>query len=362
MNLEQVSHSQLKEVLNKMKPSNSTARDMISTKTLKSATKSLVPLLLKLVNNSIKQATFPENLKEAKVIPIKKKDKDKLLPSAWRPVNLLPAVGKIIEKVIIKQVTNHLIDNKVIPDNHHGATRGKSTITALASIQDKLLELRDKNQETILLILDQSKAYDLIDHSILLNKLKILGFTTNSVNWFKSYLGQRRQFVQIEDKQSDTIEIGPQSVIQGSILSGILYLIFTLDLPKIFHKSKNHSPLEERNCSEASATSFVDDNFIIETRKNNENYLETVTRIIDKKNKYMNSNKLAQNNNKTKILLLTNNQKDKDNFKIKIENKTIIHSKNVTMLGLVFNEELNWEDSIQKGNKSLRSQLNQQLM
>ena len=317
MNFEQISHGQMKNVLIQMKSSNSTAKDMISTKTLKAASKSLIPLLQKLVNNSIRQATFPENLKEAKVIPIKKKDKDKLLPSAWRPVNLLPAVGKVIEKVIIKQITKHLIDNKVIPDNHHGATRGKSTITALASIQDKLLELKDKNQEAILIILDQSKAYDLIDHSIILKKkLSVLGFTTNSVNWFKSYLGQRKQFVQIEDKQSDTIEIGPQSVIQGSILSGILYLIFTLDLPKIFHRTKNHSPIEERNCPEASATSFVDDNFIIETRKNKENFTETVNRILDKTKNYMNINKLSQNNSKTQILILTTNQSEKDNFKI----------------------------------------------
>ena len=128
-------------------------------------------------------------------------------------------------------------------------------------LYDCLLNDLNNDTETALLVLDQSKAYDLVNHAILLGKFKILGFNAKAIKTLKTYLDARKQYVQIQDFQSQSLSVGPQSVTQGSTLSCALYLVYILDLPMIFH-NQDHTPLEMRTCPSQNLKTFVDDNFM----------------------------------------------------------------------------------------------------
>ena len=103
--------------------------------------------------------------------------------------------------------------------------------------------------------LDQSKAYNVIDHDILIAKMEIIGFNRKTIGIFRSYLSERRQYVVINSFPSETLLVGPRSVTQGSTLSCILYLIYIMDITRIYHEI-NHNPEEYNKCSKTNAKSF----------------------------------------------------------------------------------------------------------
>ena len=138
---------------------------------------------------------------------------------------------------MLKQTLDYLISNDLILESHHGAIKGKSTTTAVATVIDTWANLIEENKDIAAIAMDQSAAYDIIDHVILLRKLEILGFQPDSsIEWFQNYLSGRQQQVFIDGAKSDKLHIGAKSVIQGSVLSCALYLIYILDIPTIFHQ------------------------------------------------------------------------------------------------------------------------------
>ena len=223
--------------MKEMKPTASSGVDGLSLKTIKRITKPLLKSILNLVNTTINTATYPKSLKISRVVPLRKGDKNPTNPLNYRAINILPSLGKIIDRVINKQMTRHLYLNKLFLQQHHGAVKGRSTMTAIISMLDDWAEGLEKGENNLVLVLDQSAAYDVICHKKLIQKLKLLGCDNNAINFFTDYLVDRQQTVTIETFQSDFLHSGPISVCQGSTLSGLLYLIYTLDYPLIFDQS-----------------------------------------------------------------------------------------------------------------------------
>ena len=118
------------------------------------------------------------------------------------------------------------------------------------------IENYNKNKDTVIIALDQSKAYQIIAHRILLRKLKVIGFSNQTNEQMQSYLEDRHQFVEINGTLSETLPIGPFSVSQESIPSGLLYQIYTLDLPLLFHE-RNRNPMENRQSTNTKIKTFV---------------------------------------------------------------------------------------------------------
>ena len=121
--------------------------------------------------------------------------------------------------------------NDLFHGNHHGGLPHHSTTTALVQLHDMFLQAAKSKKLNGALLLDQSAAYDLLDHSILLKKLEVYNFDQNSINWFKSYLSNRSQSVQVETKQSPLEDLGDHAAPQGSVLGGILFIINENDFP-----------------------------------------------------------------------------------------------------------------------------------
>ena len=124
-----------------------------------------------LVNLTIKTKTFPTPLKVSKVVPIQKTSKDQNTADGWRPINVVAAIAKVIERVYLSQIMEHLSANQIIGHSHHGAVRLKSTQSLVTEIYDALVKDLTEGTETALIALDQSKAYDIVDHEIMIRKL-----------------------------------------------------------------------------------------------------------------------------------------------------------------------------------------------
>ena len=183
-----------------------------------------------------------------------------------------------------------------------------------------------------------------------LQKIKILGFTQNTLNIFTNYLKDRLQYVEIDIFSSDLLLVGPTSVTQGSTLSCILYLIFIMDIMDIFH-NKPHKPLlykecstktskTENGCAPINAKTYVDDNIVHTRHKEGQTLKEAVINTIKRIQDYTNSNCLALNPDKSKVMLLTNKQTLKDNFNIQIGDKTIKHQNKLLILGNLVTDDL----------------------
>ena len=171
-------------------------------------------------NCCFEQGIFPEYLKVAFISPIYKKE-SKLYVGNYRPVSILPVLSKIFEKLIAKRTLKFLTDNKIICENQFGFQSGKSTELAVLDLHRNLIDSIENKEIACCVFLDLAKAFDTVDHKILLSKLEYYGFRGIVSQFFESYLQNRSQCVKLGDVLSK-----PQTVVcgvpQGSVLGPIL--------------------------------------------------------------------------------------------------------------------------------------------
>ena len=189
----------------------------ISSKLLKDIKLEISKPLAKLVNQSLSSGIFPNALKLAKVIPIHKgKDPEKV--ENYRPISILPALSKVFEKVMNEQLQNYFETNKLFNKNQYGFRKKHSTEMACLQLTDNIIWMMEENKVPVNVFMDLSKAFDTIDHQILLNKLQFYGLKGTELELFVSYLSNRKQYVQFEDKKSKTeiITTGVPTAAQNS--------------------------------------------------------------------------------------------------------------------------------------------------
>ena len=195
--------------------------DNITSKILKYTYENFMHPLLHILNLSLSEGVFPDELKVAKCIPLYKSG-NKLLINNYRPVSILPIFSKFFERVMYKRLLSFINRNNLLYKYQFGFRQKHSTNMALI---DKILEAINDGHLVIGLFIDFSKAFDTLDHNILLQKMYKYGIRGNCLKWFKSYLSERKQFVSYREINSETQTI-TCGVPQGSILGPLLFLLY----------------------------------------------------------------------------------------------------------------------------------------
>lgn len=185
---------------------------------------SIIDPLTILYSRCMTECVFPECLKRATVIPIHKKG-DKTNPMNYRPISILPIFGKILEKIIKKQINAFLDDNNIRDHRQHGYRKGKGTETAIQALITSVTHGLDNSSKVATLFLDLTKAFDCVDHEILLYRLHCYGLRGNIYKLLKDYLTNRTQVVVIGQERSEITSID-KGVPQGSVLGPILFVLY----------------------------------------------------------------------------------------------------------------------------------------
>ena len=304
-------------------------------KALKHVSREVTPLLQHLISSSLQQGIFPEKLKFAKVIPLHKGGSKSEL-SNYRPISLLSCFSKIYEKAMHARLAHFLADNGILYPSQYGFRGGHSCEHALLEAQSILLNSLNKQQISALLLIDFSKAFDMVDHSILLCKLEHYGIRGISLDWFRSYLTNRSQYVYINNVNSDKLNLR-HGVPQGSILGPLLFVVYINDIPQIN--------------SLAKFILYADDANIIITADSFEEIQSKIEILLENLQSWVYNNGLKLNIKKTKYMIITN--RPKIDIDVKLNGTPIERSVCERFLGVLVDENLSWSDHI----KSLASKI-----
>ena len=204
--------------------------DNLSGKFLKDAANILAKPISEICNLSIKYSVFPTDCQIAKLKPLFKKG-SKTLPKNYHPISLLPLILRIFEKVVHDQTQAFLDENKILYKFQSDFRRNFSTDSCLSYLSNKIANSFEFGLHTVIILIDLQKAFDTIDHKILINKLEFLGFSKNVIIWFKSHLSNRKFKVNLNKTFSEPGRL-LCGVPQGSILGPLLFLLYINDMPQ----------------------------------------------------------------------------------------------------------------------------------
>ena len=218
---------ELNEAFNSLKANKSPGFDDISSTIVKRCRENIFNPIKHVFSLSLKQGIFPENLKIARVSPIFKKD-EKFLFTNYRPISVLPCSSKLLEKIMNNRLYKYLSESNYLYEKQSGFRAAHSTDHAVIQLISQILQAFNENEHTIGIFIDLSKAFDTVDHHLLLQKLNLYRIKNNNLKWFQSYLSDRKRFKKFNNKSTnlETIRCG---IPQGSIFGLLLFLIFVND-------------------------------------------------------------------------------------------------------------------------------------
>ena len=285
----------------------------------------------KVINKSLKLGTFPTLLKIAKVIPIFKAG-SKALVSNYRPISLLPLVSKIFEKVMYNRLSLFFQQQKILYKKQFGFQKGKSTELALIDLVANVISSLEKGETPCAVFLDFAKAFDTVDHSILVQKLIHYGVRGAAINWISSYLSGRSQCVSIGNSISkfSKIETG---VPQGSILGPLLFLIYINDIV-------NSSDI-------VRFILFADDTSVFFSHKDRRETEKILNIELHKLSNWLTANKLSLNTDKSSVLFFrTKNANNNLDSNISINGTMLKEVISAKYLGLQIDNKLTFNEQI----------------
>ena len=302
-----------------------TPTDVLPVKLLKRFCNILVVPITMLIENSIQMGVFPDQLKIARITPIHKEDSF-TEPSNFRPISSLFYISKIYEKFFALRLVKFCDKYSLISPKQFGFQRGVSTSDALLSLTEDIYSALDDRLHFLAAIIDVKKAFDCVNHNILLNKLERYGIRGVPLSWLTSYLADRKCYVELGGYKSkmNTFNIG---VPQGSILGPTLFLLYINNLPKISDTLQTQL--------------FADDTIVSNIGSNIDVLIDSTNDELCKLNDWTLANKLTIHAGKTKFLMFTNRLATRQNLSIRILYSVIQPINNCKYLGVYLDENSN---------------------
>uniref|UniRef100_A0A1B6LTE5 Reverse transcriptase domain-containing protein n=2 Tax=Graphocephala atropunctata TaxID=36148 RepID=A0A1B6LTE5_9HEMI len=335
-NFSYVSEADVRKAIVRM-TSGAVGADNIPIRFIKDTLPVTLPIVTFIFNSSLRSGIFPFLWKRAVVCPLLKCSSPKS-PSDFRPISILSALSKCLERVVHQQFTSYLDQHNILSRYQSGFRSHHSTTTALLKITDDIRLAMDKKHLTILTLFDFSKAFDCVYHPLLLTKLKMAGFSNGCVSWVNSYLSNRQQLVKSGDVESDWKPV-TRGVPQGSVLGPLLFSIYINDVTDNILYSKFHLYADDLQIyyhfpvnDSIHAVSLINLNIVSITR-------------------WAQRHGLQLNETKTQTMVLGTprllSQIDFPNFpKLRLNNSELNYSDKVKNLGIIFNKSLTWNDTV----------------
>ena len=312
--------------------------DGISAHMLKLSAPYITHIITEICNLSITKNQFPNDWKTAVVTPLFKKGSTDD-PGNYRPISILPILSKLLERHVFNCLYEFLVCHDLLISRQSGFRSKHSCETALHLLVDEWLSSIYNKKIVGVLFIDFCKAFDMVDHDILLKKLKLYNFSQDSMSWFTSYLSNRQQCVKINHKVSQPLEI-KYGVPQGSILGPLLFLLFINDLP-----------LED---GLDLVSLFADDATKSTASKDIKNVEKSLQESSDSLMRWCRINRMVPSSDKTKIMVIGTSKRlqdfDVDKYKLNVYlgKSKITQVTEEKLLGCVIDENLSWTPQVRK--------------
>ena len=328
--LNPISITEMKEYIKKLNPNKSSPKHSVPTKIIKLSTEILAPVITKIFNICISQGIFPEKLKAAEIRPIYKNG-DKCQTNNHRPISILSPFSKLYEYHLQSQLTKFLDKNKILHKFQFGFRTNSSTEMAITQITEEIINNLQNNKTTCAIFLDLKKAFDCVDHKIMLTKLYNYGVRGLPFKLFTDYLTNRTQQTIINGHKSTPLPI-TCGVPQGSssILGPPFFNVYINDII---------------SSSNFNIKLFADDACLTYSSNNTDNLQTTINHELNNINKWRISNKLSINFSKSNYMVFTR-KKTNLNLNLTMEDNKLIRVNKIKYLGVILDEKLNWKDHI----------------
>ena len=270
-----------------LKTNKSSGHNDISADVVKRVSDEIFAILKHIFNISLAKGVFPDKLKLAQVTSIFKKGNNTLVTN-YRSISVLPCFSKLLECIMYNRLYKFLLENNILYQKQFGFQNAHSTEHAILQLVNQITEAFSQGKYTLGIFLDLSKAFDTVNHNILLEKLKAYGIQSENLKWFRSYSSNRKQFILYDDFKTKVKNV-KWGVPQGSILGPLFFFIFVNDC-------SNSTKVLDPVLFADNTNLFCSDNNIrtlFETAK------QELSQIID----WFLANKLSLNVEKTKYML-----------------------------------------------------------
>lgn len=288
------------------------------------------PILTYFLNKFITNGFFSNSLKVAEIIPIYKKG-SKTNMDNYRPIALLSPLAKLYETHINKQLTNFFNKSNVFYHNQFGFREKSSTDLAVINSVNEIINSMDQNYVNCSVFLDLSKAFNIVNHKVLLKKMEKYGVRGTPLNLIKNYLLNREQVTTVNNHTSKNLKINV-GVPQGSCLGPLFFIIYINDM----HLASNFK-----------IKLFGDDACLSLNHKDSHTLENNVNNELIKINSWLQSNKLFLNYSKTNYLIFTK-KKIKPKLNISINNHILKQKESVKYLGIIIDQNISWKPHIDK--------------
>ena len=293
-----------------------------------------------ILNSSSRLGTFPDRWKIARITPIYKSGaKDDTYN--YRPISILSVLSKLYEKIAHDQLIDFLQSNKKLTQNQFAFRKLHSTITSLIGVSDHWYSNIDNKKANFALFLDLKKAFDTVDHEILVSKLVKYGVIGNENNWFKSYLTNRSQYCSIDGQESEILGI-ECGIPQGSCLGPLLFIIYLIDFERCLEYSR--------------ANMYADDTEITISSNNQVELIETAQAELLNISEWMRINKLSRNPTKTEYMIIDHPHRRKIGESLPqlfINGEKIKRVDKTKYLGVIVDDILGWEEQYESVKKKV---------